>query len=431
MLSFDEALARVLALGSPSLASERVHLAEASGRVLAEDLLTPFDLPSFDHSSMDGYAVAARDLDAPGETLPVVGESKAGATPPPLANGTAMRIFTGAPMPEGADAVVMQERVERRGDQATFADRAAPGQFVRLRGADARKGALAIARGTRLRAAHLAHAATLDGGTLTVARRPVVVFVATGDELRPPGSAARPGTIPDANTAALVAMAGRAGAVCRAMPIVGDDRHATERTFRQALAEADVLVTTGGVSVGDHDVVRPALEAVGVTLDFWRVAVKPGKPLAVGTYRRSSGGDAASPSRDAPSLDAPARDAPPRERDAVVFGVPGNPASALVTFGLFGVPLLRALQGDRAPFPPRFRATLTHAFEHPRGRLEFARARIDVGPDGLRATLSPNQASGAVTSMADADALALVPADVERLEANAAVDVLWLADVAL
>lgn len=425
MLSFDEALARVLALGSPSLDSERMALGEASGRVLADDVLTPFDLPSFDHSAMDGYAVAARDLDAPGKTLPVIGESKAGAQPPPLARGSAMRIFTGAPMPEGADAVVMQEHVERRGDRATFAERATPWQFVRRRGADARSGSLAIARGTRLRPAHLAHAATLDLGALPVARRPVVVFVATGDELRPPGSDARPGTIPDANTAALSAMAERAGAVVRAMPIVGDDRDATEHTFRQALAEADVLVTTGGVSVGDHDVVRPALEAAGVTLDFWRVAVKPGKPLAVGTYRRPTGSDASLAGRP------PEASSNPRTRDAVIFGVPGNPASAIVTFGLFGVPLLRALQGDRAPFPPRFRATLTDAFEHARDRLEFVRARVGVGPNGLRATPLPNQASGAVTSMADADALLLVPADVERFEANADVDVLWLADVAL
>lgn len=400
MLRFSEALARIIALGSPPLPNAVESLEECDGRVLGEDLVAPADLPGFDYSSMDGYAVRAHDVDGePPHRIEVRGESRTGAVPGPLAAKTAMRIFTGAALPEGADAVIMQENVTREGDVAIITSRTRVGQNVRKRGEDLRAGAVAIARGTRLRPAHLALAASLDRADIAVARRPEVAFLATGDELRRPGTDAVPGTIPESNTVALRAMARRAGAHAKAYPYVRDDRAATERAFAAAIAEADVVVTIGGVSVGDHDLVRPALEAVGVKLDFWRVAIKPGKPLAIGTKDRT-----------------------------IVLGLPGNPASAMVTFALFGMPLLRALQGDANPVPKLHRAKMTRAHAHDPGRLELARASVTHGPEGLSVTTFGNQASGASTTMAQADAIVFIPEDATGVSAGAEVDVLLLSD---
>jgi molybdopterin molybdotransferase len=201
-------------------------------------------------------------------------------------------------------------------------------------------------------------------------------------------------------------MARRAGAVARALPYVRDERAATEAAFAAALEEADVVVTVGGVSVGDHDLVRPALEAVGVSLDFWRVALKPGKPLCVGRFARTG------------------------RRDAIVLGLPGNPASAMVTFSLFGIPLLRAMQGDARPFPARRRALMTHARAHEPGRLELARATIGYAETGrLTATTVGNQASGAVTAMAHSDALVLIPEESTGVAAGGEVDVLLMSEL--
>jgi molybdopterin molybdotransferase len=403
VLPFEEALARIVALGSPTLAPESALLEDADDRVLAESVVAWSDLPAFDYSAMDGYAVRTADFASGPGSLPVHGESRTGAVPDALADGTTMRIFTGAPLPRGADAVVMQENVARDGDAASFEAVPKPGQHVRRRGEDISAGSVAIERGTRLRPGHLALAAALDRAELDLVRRPDVAILATGDELRRPGTAAAPGTIPESNTAVLRAMVRRAGGVARPLPYVPDDRGATERAFAAALATSDLVVTIGGVSVGDHDLVRPALEAVGVTLDFWRVAIKPGKPLAVGRFAR------------------------PDRREAIVLGLPGNPSSAMVTFALFGIPLLRALQGDAAPFPAARRARLTHAFRHDPGRTEFARAFVDEA--AATATPLGNQASGAVTSMAESNALVVVPAEAKDLPQGAVVDVLLLQDL--
>jgi molybdopterin molybdotransferase len=407
VLTFEEALARILAIGSPPLPVEAVALEDADGRVIADDLRSPVDLPRFDHSAMDGYAVRLSGLAGePPFRVAVRGESRTGALPDALAPGAAMRIFTGAAVPEGADAVVMQENVTREGEVAVLTARPRAGQNVRRRGEDLASGAVAVAAGTRLGPAHLALAAALDQATVGVRRRPEVAILATGDELRRPGTDPRPGTIPESNTVALRAMARRAGARARSLPYVRDDRAASERAFAAALDEADVVVTIGGVSVGDHDLVRPALEAVGVTLDFWKVAMKPGKPLAVGRCPRAG------------------------RRDAIVLGLPGNPASAMVTFALFGVPLLRALQGDARPFPAARRARMARAHARRPGRIEFPRASIARGDAGeLVATTLGNQASGAVTTMAQADALVVVPAEANDVAAGAEIDVLLLSDL--
>ncbi len=402
MLTFDEAQARVLALAQVA-PRERVALDDACGRVLAEDVTSPFDIPAFDYSAMDGYAVATALFEGDGPfVFDVVGESKTGAGTAPLAPGATCRIFTGARIPAGADAVVMQEKVERDGNRATFDARPRPGQHVRRRGEDLAREALAVASGTRLRPVHLAMAAAADRAWLQVARRPVVTILGTGDELRAPGSAASPDTIPESNAVALRAMARAAGAIARVASSVKDDRDATALAFEHALRGTDLLVTIGGVSVGEHDFVRPALEAIGVTLDFWKVAMKPGKPLVVG-----------------------------RRGDAIVLGLPGNPASAMVTFALFGVPLLRAMQGDGQPVTPVIPARLARAVAHEPGRTAFVRAALRQDAGTLWVSPLPNQASGAVTSMAAAEALLRVPAESSGLDEGSLVEVLVARELGL
>ncbi len=400
MLSFDEARARILS-DVPRVDVETVTLARAAGRVLARDLDAETPLPRFDHSAMDGYAVATTDLDGEGPwTLPVIGESAAGAGSRSLALGAACRIFTGAPIPTRADAVVMQENVRRDGDAIVFAARPRAMQHVRRTGEDMRAGVRAIAAGTRLGAGHLALAAMLDRADLVVARRPVVTILSTGNELRAPGTAGTEGSIPESNSVALAALAEQAGASVRVAPIARDDAEATVVAILEALRGTDLLLTVGGVSVGDHDLVRPALERAGVTLDFWRVAIKPGKPLAVG-----------------------------RTANARVLGLPGNPASAMVTFAVFGLPLLRAMQGDARPIAPFVSARLANAQKRSPDRLELARVTLEVVDGAFVARTHTNQSSGAATSLADSNALAMLPPGESPLAMGALVDVVRWSDL--
>jgi molybdopterin molybdotransferase len=400
MLRFEEAMRQLLAL-APRLAAERVALDDACGRVLAEPVRAPGDMPAFDYSAMDGYAVETTSFAGEGPwPLVVRGESRAGDAPGPLSPGCACRIFTGAPVPVGADAVVMQERVTREGDLATFESRPPRLAHIRRRGEDLAAGAIAIEPGTRLRPGHIALAASCDRAWLDVTRRPVVTLIGTGDELRAPGSAAVLGLIPESNGPALRAMAKGAGAYVRVAPFVRDDRVGMVRAFESALHGTDLLVTVGGVSVGDHDLVRPVLEELGARIDFWKVAIKPGKPLLVG-----------------------------RRGDAILLGLPGNPTSAMVTFALFGVPLLRAMQGDVRPTCAPMRAHLSHDITHQPGRLDFVRATVAREKSGLVATPLSNQASGATTSMAGADALVCIEVDRGNALAGELVDLLWLHEI--
>jgi molybdopterin molybdotransferase len=384
MLSFDEARRQLLSRAFV-MTSERVSLADAAGRVLARDVVARAPLPAFDYSAMDGYAVACADFaGAPSSAgawgLPVAGESAAGKGLDALSPGTACRIFTGAPLPSNADAVVMQENVRREGDAIVLDARPKPGQHIRRAGEDLARGAIALTAGTRLSAGAIALAAMLDRAELVVARRPRVTILCTGDELRAPGDDPRPGSVAESNSAPIAALARQAGAVVRGAPIAGDDLRGMQRAIEDALDATDVLLTIGGVSVGDHDVVRPALERAGVTLDFWKVAIKPGKPLAVGV----------------------------REK-AVILGLPGNPASAIVTFTVFGAPLLRALQGDSQPIPMALPVHFDSTRRRSPDRLELVRARLHAEGNALLARPHDNQASGAVTSLASSDGLAFVP----------------------
>jgi molybdopterin molybdotransferase len=395
LLTFDEAQQRVLALAEV-LSEERVPLAAAFGRVLAADVRAKDDFPSFDASTMDGYAVRAADVH--GAEMPVVGESRAGGAAQDLANASACRIFTGAPLPRGADAVIMQEDAERAGDRVRFRGGVSAGAFVRRRGDDLRAGEIALVRGTRVGSAQIAMLGSLDCADALVVEVPRVAIVPTGDELRAPGTTGSASSIPESNSRALAAMAERAGAAVTTSSPVPDELDRVKRAFEEALGACDVLATIGGVSVGEHDVVKEALEACDVRLDFWRVAIKPGKPLAVG--KRGS---------------------------VIVLGLPGNPVSAMVTFALFGVPLLRAMQGDTRALPRPARAKLAAPAPHKTGRLELARATLDA----RGVTILPNQASGAIVGLCRADVLACLPADVERLDAGAEVDVFSLAELGL
>ena len=405
MLTFEEARARILT-GAVRLGQESIPLGEAAGRVLAERIVATYPLPPFDHSAMDGYAVRLADLlgGGPFELRVGADESRAGRAARALAPGEACRIFTGAALPQGADAVVMQEDVARDGDRVTLMSRPRPGAHVRAAGEDLRPGQEALAEGTRLLPGHLSLAASLDRGELTVARRPSVAIVCTGDELRAPGSSGGPASIPESNGVALAALVRQVGGEPRVLPSIGDDLDATAAALDQALAGADLVLTVGGVSVGDHDLVRPALARVGVELDFYKVAIKPGKPLAFG--RREIAG-----------------------KLVRVLGLPGNPASALATFTLFAAPLLRALQGDAAPIPLLLPARLGRDVRHKAGRLEFVRATLERRGRDLIAVPLANQASGATTSTGWATALVLIPLDAEDLAPGADVDVLRFGDV--
>lgn len=415
MIRFEEALERLLS-GVRALGAERVPVDVCAGRVLADDVIAGFDMPAFDHTSMDGYAFASADFVAgdgtasapaasPGGAgpweFPVRGESAAGGALPVFERGTACRIFTGARLPVGCDVIVPQEDVERSGDRVKVARAPVAGQWVRKKGADLARGAIAIARGTRLHAGHAALAAGLDRPTVMVTRRPLVTVLCSGDELRAPGEGARSaeGSIPESNGTFVGAASAGAGAIVRLAPFVRDELASAERAVRAALAGSDLLVTVGGVSVGDRDVMKAALEDAGVGLDFWRVAIKPGKPICVG-----------------------------RAGATIVLGLPGNPASASLTFLLFGLPVLRAMQGDREPLPVRWKLPVEGSMKRSPGRMEFVRARLVVSGGAPRAVLFPNQASGAVTSFAEADTLVVVPAEKDRVESGEVLEVIRIAD---
>jgi molybdopterin molybdotransferase len=392
MLSIDQARAAVLAEVRP-LPAEEVALADALGRVLAEDVTAAVDLPPFVNSAMDGFAVRSGPS---GRRLTVVGESRAGAPADrALGDGEAIRISTGAMLPEGADAVLQIELVSEDGDSIVLNDEVQPGRNTRSAGEDVRAGTPVLQAGTTLGPAEIGMAASAGRGSLHCGRRPRVTVIGTGDELVGPGDELGPGQIHDSNGPMLSALVRRAGADVRALR-VEDDRVATVAAVEQALADTDVLLLSGGVSVGPHDHVKPALEANGVEEVFWRVALRPGKPTWFGVKRE-----------DPPVL---------------VLGLPGNPVSAYVTFTLFAAPALAKLQGARAAAASR-RARLGSAVTRHPDRDECIRVRVDA--DGIATPTGP-QGSHMLSSLVQADGLALIPRGDEPLAGGTDVEVLWL-----
>lgn len=401
MISVADATARILELVG-RVDAEVVELDDADGRVLAEPAVAGRALPGFDNSAMDGFAVRAAELPA---TLPVVGSIAAGAgVVAPLAPGTAVRIMTGAPLPAGADAVVIFEDARAEGGLVTLpATRA--GDNLRRAGEDLAIGELAVPAGTRLGPGELTALAALGCATVAVARRPRVALLATGDELVGIHTVPGPGQLVDSSAYGLRAAIAAAGGVAHYLGAVGDDRAALATAIARALA-ADVVITTGGVSAGDHDHVRGALAEAGVTLDFWKVAMKPGKPLAVG---RSGSTGATRRSEGAGGAEAPAR-------GATVFALPGNPVSSAVAFELFVRPALLAMQGALVTARPRAPVIVPSGYRKPPGRAHYLRARLTRRGGDLVAIPHPKQGSAMISSLVGCDALIEIAAEAEGLE---------------
>jgi len=369
--------------------TRHVPLEDALGGVLAEALHSPIDVPGYDNSQMDGYALRACDAGADGASLTVSQRIPAGVAPRPLAPGSAARIFTGAPVPPGADTVVMQERCEVSGRTVRVPGGLAVGDNVRPRGNDIEAGARVLEGGERLRAPELGLAASLGLAGLTLFRPLRVALFSSGDELRFPGEPLGPGQIYNSNRYGLRALLERVGVEVRDLGRVADSLAATVDTLERAASRADVILSSGGVSVGEEDHVKRALETVG-SLELWRVAVKPGKPLAYG-----------------------------RVGDADFIGLPGNPVSALVTFCLFVRPFLLKRMGARRLSPPAWPVAAGFAWPQPRQRREYARARVAFPDGGLPvATLYPKQGSDVLSSCAWADGLVEIPEGVTLIEGD-------------
>jgi molybdopterin molybdotransferase len=381
MLSVREALDFLLAAARPVNELETVATLEANGRVLAADQSSTIDVPSADNTQMDGYAVRAADCAGGNATLAVAQRIPAGQVGAPLVPGTAARIFTGAMIPQGADAVVMQEQCEAQGDSVTVRHAPQPGEWIRRSGEDIVAGAVILPAGTRLRAQELGLAASVGLARLPVKRRVRVAVFFTGDELTMPGEAPggqlAPGAIYNSNRFTLRGLLENFGCQITDFGIVPDSLEATRATLRDAARAHDLIITSGGVSVGEEDHIKPAVEAEG-QLNMWQIAVKPGKPLAFGSVRREGG-------------------------TAFFMGLPGNPVSSFITFLLFVRPFLLRLQGVSGPVEPRA-YPMRADFDWPKAdrRNEFLRARINA-EGGL--DLFPNQGSGVLTSTVWGDGL--------------------------
>lgn len=384
MISLEEAQERILAAIEP-LPAEKIRVQDALGRYLAAPIHSPVDLPPADNSSMDGYAVRAADLASATVENPVVlrlsGEARAGnAFAGSVEAGACVRIFTGATLPRGADAVVMQEDVKQAADQPgkiIMSEKVKPWENVRLRGEDVRQNALLAGAGDELTAQRLSLLAGAGVAEVTAGRRPVAGLLATGDELREAGRALPPGTIYESNRTGLSALARAAGAIPRVYPLVADDLALTKQALRTAFQECDVVVTSGGVSVGATDWVKQAFAEIGGQLDFWTVAVKPGRPFAFG-----------------------------RHGGKLLFGLPGNPVSAFVTFFLLARPALLRLQGAGDLRPPVSYGTLAEPLGNHGERRHFVRVVLDAGGQVRSAG---SQASHILSSMARANGLVDVP----------------------
>jgi molybdopterin molybdotransferase len=398
MLSVDEALERLLAeIGMTEV--EDASLADALGRVPVETPVTSeHDVPPFANSAMDGYALRAADGDAP---RPVVGESRAGGPPSPVVEaGTAVRIMTGAPMPDGADSVVPIEQAVERDGVMTVSGPPRHGTHVRAAGHDVRRGDTVNLPRAPITPSVIGLLAATGRARVDVRRRPRAAILSTGDELRSPGASLRHGQIFDANGPALAAAVAEAGGEALLLDRAADDPAAIEQRIRGGLDGADLLIASGGVSVGEHDHVRGAIERLG-TLDFWRIAVQPGKPLAFG-----------------------------RVFERPVIGLPGNPVSALVTFELFVRPMLRAMLGLRGDGRLRVLARVEEALGKDPARRAYLRVRVEHDAGGYRAVSAGGQSSSQLLPLAWANALLVVPEGVPATEPGSTYEAILLGAVA-
>ncbi len=399
LLPVAEAKERLLSRAKPIMGLETVSLAEAEGRVLATDVTARLTQPPFNSSAMDGYALRGEDALEPGGELRVIGTSSAGhAFDGTIGAGETVRIFTGAPVPEGADSVLLQEDAEKTegGIRTTFPVR--PGQHVRPRGQDFLEGEPVLMAGTVIDFSRLTVAAGMNHATLDVRRKPLVALLATGDELVSPGQRPGPSQIIASSTFGIAALARKAGAEVLDLGIVPDDKAAiTAAVERARQAKVDVIVTLGGASVGDHDLVQATLLAAGMELDFWRIAMRPGKPLMVGSFG-----------------------------DTHVLGLPGNPVSSLVCGLLFLEPLIRKL----ASLPPVKRSAAAEAAVGMKAndqRQDYVRARAVRSPTGvLQVEPFGKQDSSMMKIFAEADCLIIRPPHMPELAAGEVCEVMLL-----
>ncbi len=399
MIDHDEARRLVLEAAG-TLPAESVPAALAPGRTLARDIRAREDIPPFTKATMDGYAVRAADTRpaaaAGSVELDVVDDLTAGRrSRRAVGPGQAVRIMTGAPLPAGAEAVVMVEDTERRDGRVAVRRAVRPGANIGLAGEDMKKGEVALARGALIGPAESGMLAAAGLVRVPVVRRPRLAVIATGDEIVEPGERKRPGQIRNANGPALAAMAAAAGAEARYLGIARDRSDSLRRKLARA-GDADILVLSGGVSVGDHDLVKDGLLAAGVRTVFWKVRIKPGKPVFFGRRGRQ-----------------------------LVFGLPGNPTSAMVTFLLFVRPAVERLLGRESPGPRRGRAVLAEEIVLKPGRRQFLRGLLDAEGATLRVKPYADQRSGVLRSMVRSRVLIDLPADAERVEAGREVDIVY------
>jgi molybdopterin molybdotransferase len=389
---------RLILSATRTLSGEEVALQDALGRVLGEDASAAEPVPPFDSSAMDGFAVRAGEVEKASSTTPtalrLVGESRAGAPAQvALGPGQAISISTGAVLPDGADAVVRVEDTRRRDGHVEVLAAAKAGQDVRGAGEDIRAGETVLRRGARIGAAELGVLGSLGRARLRCVRRPRLSLLVSGDELLAVGEPSRPGAIRDTNSLTISSLALRGGAEVVRSATVPDDPEKTVEAIEAGLVDVDVAIVCGGVSVGEHDHVRPSLAALGAREVFWGVALKPGRPTWFGT-----------------------------RGDTLVFGLPGNPVSAMVTFILLVGPALRALAG-LPPRRARLTAVLEGDYEKPRGRAHAVRCRLSLREDGWHAEPTGPQGSHILTSMLGADALAILPTDAVAVRAGERVEI--------
>ena len=380
LLPYEAAVEQLVAAAVPLSGRESVGLRDGLGHVLAEPVVSTIDVPGWDYSAMDGYALCAADCPAEGVSLPVSQRIPAGASPQPLVAGTAARIFTGAPIPAGADAVVMQEVCEATDGAVLIHARVAAGSNIRRRGEDIQRGDVVVAAGTRLLPQHLGLAASVGVAELAVCRRPRVALFASGDELVMPGSPLAPGKIYNSNLFTATALLQALGCEVIDLGIVEDTLEATKEALRRGAREADLIFASGGVSVGEEDHVKPAVEALG-SLDMWKIAIRPGKPVAFGHV------------------------------DGTPFiGSPGNPVSLFVTFLLFVRPFLLRMQGREDWRVVAMQAKADFDWPRPDKRREFHRARLAYDEAGVaRLSVHPSRSSGVLSSVTWANGLAVIP----------------------
>ncbi|WP_251367768.1 gephyrin-like molybdotransferase Glp [Polynucleobacter sp. JS-JIR-II-b4] len=386
MLTAQQALDHLLSHAQTVGESEKVAMQAALGRVLAENVNSLVDVPPLDNTAMDGYAVRSADTATPGKTLKIAQRIPAGSMGAPLESGTAARIFTGAPVPPGADAVVMQEdcSLEGEGGQVIINITPTAGQWIRRKGEDLTAGKTALTAGAFLRPQELGVAASAGLTHLSVKRRVKVAAFFTGDELALPGEPLKPGGIYNSNRDTLLACLKSLGCDATDLGIVPDRLDATRDALRKASKDHDLIITSGGVSVGEEDHIKPAVTAEG-RLDLWQIAIKPGKPLAFGAVRKSDD---------------------PKDGEAWFIGLPGNPVSSFVTFLLFVRPFILKLQGREARLPQSYFMRADFDWLKADRRNEFLRVKLNSN-GGL--DLFPNQSSGVLTSASWGDGLVDCP----------------------